>query len=79
MNLIKRPEFFLALWMALVSPTWAAPTPIDYVVAVVNDEVITRLELTRRYDEIVQGLAQKNTPLPPRPVLEKQLLDEVRT
>ncbi len=79
MNLIKRPEFFLALWMALVSPTWAAPTPMDYVVAVVNDEVITRLELTRRYDEIVQGLAQKNTPLPPRPVLEKQLLDRMIT
>ena len=79
MNLLKRPEFFLALWMAFASPTWAAPTVIDHVVAVVNDEVITRLELTRRYDEVVQSLAQKNTPLPPRPVLEKQLLDRMIT
>ncbi len=79
MNLLKRPEFFLALWMAFASPTWAAPTPIDHVVAVVNDEVITRLELTRRYDEVVQSLTQKNTPLPPRPVLEKQLLDRMIT
>ncbi len=79
MNLLKRPEFFLALWITFASPTWATPTPIDHVVAVVNDEVITRLELTRRYDEVVQSLGQKNTPLPPRPVLEKQLLDRMIT
>lgn len=79
MNLLKRPEFILALLLAMVGPSWSAPTPIDHVVAVVNDEVITRLELSRRYDEVVQSLTQKNTPLPPRPVLEKQLLDRMIT
>ena len=78
MNLLKRPELF-ALVMMCASLSWAAPTPIDHVVAVVNDEVITRLELSRRYDEVIQSLAQKNTPLPPRPVLEKQLLDRMIT
>ena len=79
MNLLKRPEFILALLLALANPSWSAPTPVDHVVAVVNDEVITRLELSRRYDEVVQSLTQKNTPLPPRPVLEKQLLDRMIT
>lgn len=78
MNLLKRPELF-ALLMMWASLSWAAPKPIDHVVAVVNDEVITRLELSRRYDEVIQSLAQKNTPLPPRPVLEKQLLDRMIT
>ena len=78
MNLLKRPELF-ALLMMCASLSWAAPTPIDHVVAVVNDEVITRLELSRRYDEVIQSLTQKNTPLPPRPVLEKQLLDRMIT
>ncbi len=79
MNLLKRPEFLLTLLLALASPSWAAPNAIDHIVAVVNDEVITRLELSRRYDEVIQSLAQKNTPLPPRPVLEKQLLDRMIT
>lgn len=79
MNLLKRPEYFLLMLMACASLSWAAPTPIDHVVAVVNDEVITRLELSRRYDEVIQSLAKKNTPLPPRPVLEKQLLDRMIT
>jgi len=79
MNLLKRPEFFLALLLTFAAPAWSAPTPIDHVIAVVNDEVITRLELSRRYDEVVQSLAQKNTPLPARAVLEKQLLDRMIT
>ena len=79
MNLLKRPEFLLALLLTFASSSGAAPKAIDHVVAVVNDEVITRLELSRRYDEVVQGLAQNNTPLPPRPMLEKQLLDRMIT
>ncbi len=79
MNLLKRPEILFVLLLVGVGPVWAAPTPIDHVVAVVNDEVITRLELSRRYDEVIQSLTQKNTPLPPRPVLEKQLLDRMIT
>ena len=78
MNLFKRAKLF-ALVLMYASLSWAAPKPIDHVIAVVNDEVITRLELSRRYDEVIQSLAQKNTPLPPRPVLEKQLLDRMIT
>lgn len=79
MNLTKRPELLFALLLALATPSWGSAIAIDHIVAVVNDEVITRLELSRRYDEVVQTLTQKRTPLPPRAVLEKQLLDRMIT
>jgi len=60
-------------------PAHAAVQPLDHIVAIVNDEVITRQELARRYQEVVQSLSQQNTPLPPREVLEKQLLERMVT
>ncbi len=78
-----RPHWMLALWMIAGStalPAHAATaTPLDHIVAVVNDEVITRQELAKRYDDIVQSLSRQNTPLPPRDVLEKQLLERMVT
>jgi peptidyl-prolyl cis-trans isomerase SurA len=84
MRLFKRPELLLAclLWLlpAWFAPALAdAPQALDHIVAVVNDDVITRLELSQRYDEVVQALTQKGTPLPPRDVLEKQLLERMIT
>ncbi len=87
MKLFKRPEWrrphwFPALLIALssLSPVaHAAVQELDHIVAVVNDEVITQQELTRRYDDVVRNLVRKNTPLPPRNVLEKQLLERMVT
>ena len=79
MNLFKRAELFAISILIWAGVAGAAPKPVDHIVAVVNDEVITRLELSRRYDEVIQSLSQKNTPLPPRPILEKQLLDRMIT
>lgn len=87
MKLLKRPEWWqlhamLAVLIAastLLMPAQAAVLPLDQIVAVVNDEVITRQELLRRYDEVVQNLKRQNTPLPPRDVLEKQLLERMIT
>lgn len=87
MKLFKRPEWrrphwFPALLIALssLSPVaHAAVQELDHIVAVVNDEVVTQQELTRRYDEVVRNLMRKNTPLPPRNVLEKQLLERMVT
>lgn len=62
-----------------VAPVSAAVQSLDHIVAVVNDEVITRQELSRRMDEVVQGLKRQNTPLPPRDVLEKQLRERMIT
>jgi peptidyl-prolyl cis-trans isomerase SurA len=60
-------------------PAHAAVQPLDHIVAIVNDEVITRQELAKRYDEVVRSLSQQNTPLPPRDALEKQLLERMVT
>lgn len=87
MKLLKRPEWWRlhAIFAALIAastllmPAQAAVLPLDHIVAVVNDEVITRQELLRRYDEVVQNLKRQNTPLPPRDVLEKQLLERMIT
>jgi len=86
MTFFKRPEWcrslrMLALLLAtsLLPPAFAAVTPLDHIVAVVNDEVITRQELARRYDETVQNLKRQNTPLPAREMLEQQLLERMVT
>ncbi|HEY9147315.1 MAG TPA: peptidylprolyl isomerase [Thiobacillus sp.] len=86
MKLFKRPEWrrphwVMALLIALSTllPAHAAVQELDHIVAVVNDQVITRQELAKRYDEVVRTLSQQNTPLPPREVLEKQLLERMIT
>ncbi len=50
---------------------------LDRIVAVVNSEVITQLELDDRLRMVTQQLQKQGTPLPPREVLEKQLLERV--
>ncbi len=86
MKLFKRPEWRRPHWVlalliavSVLSPAHAAVQELDHIVAVVNDEVITRQELARRYDEVVHNLSRQNTPLPPRDVLEKQLLERMVT
>ncbi|MBW8370213.1 MAG: peptidylprolyl isomerase [Thiobacillus sp.] len=77
----RRPHWMLALLIAASTllPAHAAVQPLDHIVAIVNDEIITRQELAKRYQEVVQNLSRQNTPLPPREVLEKQLLERMIT
>jgi peptidyl-prolyl cis-trans isomerase SurA len=86
MKYFKLPERLLSQWIAALLiaastlvPAHAAVQPLDHIVAVVNDEVITRQELARRYQEVAQNLSRQKTPLPPREVLEKQLLERMVT
>ncbi|ARU30564.1 molecular chaperone SurA [Sulfuriferula sp. AH1] len=51
--------------------------PLDHIVAVVNDDVITRHDLDERYARAVQQLESRKTPLPPRKILEKQILERM--
>lgn len=79
-----RPHWARALLLALASllpvqVVHAAVVPLDHIVAVVNDEVITRQELDKRYNETVRSLTRQNTQLPPRDVLQKQLLERMIT
>lgn len=50
---------------------------LDAIVAVVNDDVITRRELDAAIAQIERQLQQKKVPIPPRPVLESQVLERL--
>ena len=53
------------------------PIVLDRVVAVVNDEAITARELDERARLALKQIARDGTPPPPRPVIERQLLDRM--
>ena len=66
------------------TPPAAAPKPppivvLDRIVAVVNDEVVTRVELQERVQLALKQLRAQGTPPPALPALEKQLLDRLIT
>ncbi|MFO1371367.1 MAG: peptidylprolyl isomerase [Candidatus Competibacteraceae bacterium] len=50
---------------------------LDAIVAVVNDDVITRRELDATMTTIERQLQQKKVPVPPRAVLEQQVLERL--
>jgi peptidyl-prolyl cis-trans isomerase SurA len=52
---------------------------LDRIVAVINDEVVTRVELQERVQLALKQLRAQGTPPPPLAVLEKQLLDRLIT
>lgn len=50
---------------------------IDYVVAVVNNDVITHNELSEKVQTVIRQLQKQGTPLPEQGVLEKQILERM--
>jgi peptidyl-prolyl cis-trans isomerase SurA len=75
------PKLILAIASAvavLFSPQAAhaqKPTLVDRVVAIVNDDVITQVELEARVAQIRSQLRRQNTAAPPPGILERQVLD----
>lgn len=55
----------------------AAGDALDTIVAVVDDDVITRRELDAATARAEAQLRQRKVPVPPRPVLERQVLDRL--
>jgi peptidyl-prolyl cis-trans isomerase SurA len=53
------------------------PIEADRIVAIVNDEVITLNDLRSRLDSALGQLKRQGTPLPPRDVLERQMLERL--
>ncbi|MEI7456224.1 MAG: peptidylprolyl isomerase [Nitrosomonadales bacterium] len=86
MSKIKLPVLFSVLLLTsmsvmagethVIAPQQQVAT-IDAVVAVVNDDVITRLELDERLRTVVSQLKKQGTPLPERAVLETQVLERM--
>ena len=56
-----------------------SPVVVDRIVAVINDEVVTRVELEDRMRIAVRQLQQQGTPLPPQEVIRRQLLERIIT
>jgi peptidyl-prolyl cis-trans isomerase SurA len=52
-----------------------APRTADYIVAIVNQELVTASELEQRLERIRLEAARTNTPLPPPAALREQVLD----
>ncbi len=50
---------------------------MDSIVAVVNDDVIVRSELNTEVSQLVSQLRQKGTRMPPKAVLERQVLERL--
>lgn len=55
----------------------ADAVPINRIVALVNREVVTRLELEDRISVVTDQLRRQGVALPPRNVLEKQVLESL--
>lgn len=73
-------NILLLFTLCIAGPVSAALTvknPLDRIVAVVNNEVITELELEAEVKDIKQQLSRQNTRLPADAVLKKQLLDRM--
>lgn len=62
-----------------LSPAFAQASvePLDSIVAVVNDDVILRSELDRQVTQVQAQFAGNPGQLPPRDVLERQMLDRL--
>ena len=66
----------LCLLAPLVSAQPAVPTQTaDYIVAIVNQELVTNAELQQRIDRVRAEAARNNTPLPGAGALRKEVLD----
>ncbi len=53
------------------------PETIDRIAAIVNDDVITASELEQRLTTLTKQLRQQRTPMPPRAVLRRQVLERM--
>src|SRR5688500_8246252 len=66
------------LWTAAaVAQTPRQPVVLDRIVAIVNDEAITAREPADRARCAIKPLGQQGTTPPPRPVVERQLLERM--
>jgi peptidyl-prolyl cis-trans isomerase SurA len=75
----KLHQFKLAavLLCALAGGAAAAPKPIDSIVVVVNDEVITRNELSDRVKNVERRMKAQNVALPEPADMRRQILERM--
>ncbi|MBI5919306.1 MAG: peptidylprolyl isomerase [Nitrosomonadales bacterium] len=72
------------LWLVCIAGAQAVDpqkqvAPIDEIVVLVNDDVITRHELDERVEMVTRQLKKQGTALPEASILEKQILERMIT
>lgn len=67
----------LALLLGLSAHAAPQAQKVDRIIAVVNDEVITSLQLRNRLEQAIHQLQRQGVELPPQQVLEQQLLERL--
>jgi peptidyl-prolyl cis-trans isomerase SurA len=68
----------LVLFLFLtVPPLRAAVQELDNIVAIINDDVITKTELDTKTREMLTQLTQKQTNLPPMEIIREQILERM--
>lgn len=83
MSAIKKSSLLFALWLAVSGAHGLAADQkkqlpgLGQIIAVVNDDVITRHELEDRVGDAERRLKKKGTPLPDHAALESQLLENM--
>lgn len=68
---------FLLTGPALAKVSSHQIVELDYVIAVINDDVLTNSELEDRIQLVVKQLEEKKTKLPPRDVLKRQIIEQL--
>ena len=76
MNILTRTAALIAFTILPIIAS-ATPQPLDRIVAIVNDDVIVQSELNERMADILAQLAKKGAELPPRNVIERQVLERL--
>jgi len=77
---MRRFSFFSLLLLLLSSTQLVAKSnviPLDKIIAIVDDNIITQIELDDRISLISQQLKQKGNRLPPHDTLRKQVLERL--
>jgi peptidyl-prolyl cis-trans isomerase SurA len=79
MSPLRALSFLLAFLpgLAMAQPRPAQPIEADRIVAVVNDEVVTLRELRSSVAAAERQLKQQGTPMPPRDILERHILERM--
>lgn len=75
--LLTTLALLLATSSGLAAPAKPSPDPIDRILIVVNDEVITASEVETRLASVRKRLTAQKVPLPPPEVLKRQVMDRL--
>ena len=75
-----RQGLWCCIWLLCGPSAVGAPVPsqeIDRIVVIVNDDVITEIEVETRLQETKAQLSAQKIKLPPEPLLRKQLIERM--